>query len=133
MKDVGGTLEIEPSERTVSLSGRLDARTVEGTVERLLPHLPGDDDARLDLSQLDSIDEEGLAAIRTLADGLPEGSRLVLLFPNVAVRAALVRSRLVGSGSSGRVVVAPEDEGISLQLRSRPLSRPRELPFVWLG
>jgi anti-anti-sigma factor len=117
----------------VTLAGELDAASAEGVPDQVVLHLPGPGDARLDLSQLESMDPSGLRVIREIADALDPGSRLVLLFPTRSVRRTLEASGIL---DSGRVVVAPGGplDGVRIiDLDAPAFGPPNDLPFIWLG
>jgi anti-anti-sigma factor len=122
-----------PAPRTVSLAGELDAASASGAADRVVLHLPGPGDARLDLSQLDSMDPSGLRVIQEIADALSPGNRLVLLFPTKPVRQALESSGIL---DPDRVVIAPGGplDGVRvIDLDEASFSTPNDLPFIWLG
>ena len=120
-----------PAPRTVTLAGKLDAASAEGVPDQVVLHLPGPGDARLDLSQLDSMDRSGLQVIREIADALDPGSRLVLLFPTRSVRRTLEASGIL---DPDRVVIAPGGplDGVRV-IDLDALGPPSDLPFIWLG
>jgi anti-anti-sigma factor len=115
----------------VTLAGKLDAASAEGVPDQVVLHLPGPGDARLDLSQLDSMDRSGLQVIREIADALDPGSRLVLLFPTRSVRRTLEASGIL---DPDRVVIAPGGplDGVRV-IDLDALGPPSDLPFIWLG
>lgn len=117
----------------VSLAGELDVATAGGIADKVTSHLPGAGDARLDLSQLDTIDSSGLRVLLEIAEALEPGSRLVLLFPNRGVGIALEASGVLDSGRLVVAPVGPMTRTIDLDAEPDPLSRPSDLPFIWLG
>jgi anti-anti-sigma factor len=122
-----------PAPRTVSLAGELDAASAREAADRVVLHLAGPGDARLDLSQLDSMDPEGIHVIGEIADALGPGNRLVLLFPTRPVRQALEASGIL---DLEQVTIAPSGplDGLRIiDLDAASSSTPSDLPFIWLG